>query len=197
MKGYDYTLPGAYFVTLCARWRDCIFGDVVDGQVGLTLAGQVARDQWLQLARRFPQADFPAFVIMPNHVHGIVIIHDAKLRGAGEESDHPGGDHPPLRPYDARPHNVHPDDGHPDHARPHVVPGSLGAIVRAYNAAVTWRIHASDGYSQVPVWQRNYYDHIIRNETELQKIWDYIDTNPAKWTSDQLHPAARRTGSTR
>jgi hypothetical protein len=71
-----------------------------------------------------------------------------------------------------------------------VVVGSLGAIVRAYKASVTWRIHEIQGLGRTPVWQRNYYDHIIRSEKELGNIWWYIEHNPQQWEQDQLHPQA-------
>ncbi|MFZ2095703.1 MAG: hypothetical protein WAV05_03610 [Anaerolineales bacterium] len=101
-------------------------------------------------------------------IHGIILI----VSGAGEESRRVGVNNPPLRPY--RTINV--------------ASGSLGAIVRAYKASVTVRINAMRGSSEPPIWQSNYYDHIIRNETEYEKIWSYIETNPIKWSDDRLFP---------
>jgi REP element-mobilizing transposase RayT len=174
LKGYDYRLPGAYFVTLCTWQRECTFGEVVGGEVRLSPAGLLAQKQWLRLEKRFPEVDLPAFVIMPNHVHGIIMIRDTPGRGAGEDLRSPRQEDSPLRPYSG----------------PRVAAGSLGAIVRSYKASVTWRIHAMNGYSQRPVWQRNYYEHIVRHELELQSIWNYIDSNPLLWKQDQLHPDA-------
>jgi putative transposase len=82
----------------------------------------------------------------------------------------------PLRPY----------------SPPGVTPGSLGAIVRAYKASVTYRINGIRGYSNPPIWQRNYYEHIIRNDREYNDIWKYIDGNPVNWIDDQLNPNATR-----
>jgi len=173
LKGYDYTQPGAYFVTICTWQRACSFGEVVQGEMRLNKQGQIANREWMRLERRFSTADFSAFVVMPNHMHGIVVMH-ADGRGAGENHpDHGGGRHP-LRPYEG----------------PRVIPGSLAAIVRAYKASVTWRIHAMRGDEGSPVWQRNYYEHIVRDDEEYRRIIEYIQTNPLRWEADQLHPAA-------
>jgi putative transposase len=75
-------------------------------------------------------------------------------------------------------------------ARPRVISGSLGAIVRGYKSAVTYAINGAQNTRGAVVWQRNYHEHIIRNETEFKNIWNYIDTNPARWEDDQLHPSA-------
>jgi putative transposase len=173
LQGYDYTQPGAYFVTLSTWRRVCSFGEVVQGEMRLSPQGQIANREWMRLGRRFSTADFSAFVVMPNHVHGIVVL-NADIRGAGGDRDHPNPDAYPLRPYEG----------------PRVISGSLGAIVRAYKASVTWRIHAMRGGDGSPVWQRNYYEHILRDDNEYRQIIAYIQSNPRRWEADQLHPAA-------
>jgi putative transposase len=172
LKGYDYTQAGAYFVTICTWQHACSFGEIVDGVIRLTAEGRIASEQWVRLERRFPRADFSAFVIMPNHVHGIVVLTD-EGRGAGVESGNVGNGKPPLRPYNG----------------PRVVPGSLGAIVRAYKAAVAFRIHAIGTNKVMPVWQRNYYEHIIRDEADWLLIMEYIEHNPQSWEEDRLNLA--------
>ena len=222
LKNYDYTLAGAYFVTICAWRQECVFGEVVAGEMRLSIEGKVASEQWMCLEKRFPGIDCGAFVIMPNHIHGIVIMNGGG-RGAGEASGDIGHANPPLRPYDAREvsagidHENHPPHPHDDprdlhgggrgageatgdighenpplrpYAHPIVVPGSLGAIVRAYKASVTWRIHAMHRYDETPIWQRNYYEHIIRNEADMQRIEAYMRDNSHRWEQDQLHPHA-------
>ncbi len=169
MKGYDYSLAGAYFVTIATYQRICIFGEVFNSAIRLNPYGNIAFEQWIRLAKRFRQSDFSTFVIMPNHLHGIICI----ARGAGEESHTDDVQITPLRPY----------------LVPNVIPGSLGAIVRAYKAAVTYRINAMRGFTNPPVWQRNYYDHIIRNEKDYESIWNYIESNPRKWMDDRLNPS--------
>jgi len=169
LKGYDYSQPGAYFVTICTWRRDCLFGEVVNGIMRLSPAGKIVQEQWTRLGQRFPQADFSIFVVMPNHIHGIVVMHDTG-RGAGGHLVDPSPGIPPLRPY--------------------VIPGSLGAMLRAYKSAVAFRINALRGRAEPPVWQRNYYEHIVRNEAEWQRIVEYIQANPVRWAEDQLHPNA-------
>ncbi len=168
MKGYDYSLEGAYFVTIATYQHACLFAKVDNGKIVLNINGNIAFDQWIRLQQRFLPANSPKFVIMPNHIHGIIHI----VRGAGEEFGHVTFGIPPQRPYDYS----------------HVTSNSLGVIVRAYKASVTYRINAMRGYTTPPIWQRNYHDHIIRNEHDYQNIWNYIDTNPETWMDDQLHP---------
>jgi len=99
LKDYDYTQPGAYFVTLCTWRRECLFGDVANGAVQLSPFGRIAQEQWLRLGRRFPQVDFSTYVIMPNHVHGIIVLRDTG-KGAGEGDHKPDNQVPPLRPHE-------------------------------------------------------------------------------------------------
>ena len=173
LKGYDYTRPEAYFVTLCAWRRDCMFGEVVGGEVRLSALGQIVRDEWLRSIeiRREIRLYEDEFVVMPNHFHGIVWIVESvgvdriEIVGAdGVRPNNTGVCHTPLRR----------------------VPRSLSSFIAGYKASVTHR--AQQELNITGIWQRNYYDHIIRNEKELSNIWDYIETNPLKWLQDQLHP---------
>ena len=157
IKGYDYSLAGAYFVTIATYQRVCLFGKVVNGVILLNPYGSIAFEQWTRLGKRFRLSNFSTFVIMPNHIHGIINID----MGAGEESLKSHDQISPLRP-----------------SLPNVASGSLGAIVRAYKASVTYRINVMRGFTYPPVWQRNYYDHIICNEKDYENIWNYIETNP-------------------
>ena len=166
MNGYDYSLEGAYFVTIATFQRLYLFGKVDNGKIVLNSYGIIAYEQWNLLQQRFFPSIFPKFVIMPTHVHGIIHI----VRGAGEEFVPASFGNPPQRPYD----------------HPNIASGTLGIIVRAYKASVTYRINAIRGFTKPPIWQRNYYDHIIRNEQEYQSIWDYIETNPEMWMDDRL-----------
>ena len=168
MKGYDYSLEGAFFVTIATSQRVCLFGTVDTGKIVLNTYGKIAFEQWVQLKQRFLPCEFPKFIIMPNHVHGIIQI----VRGAGEESQMNQVQIHPQRPYDY----------------PHIAVGSLGVIIRAYKASVTFLINAIRGFTNPPIWQRNYHDHIIRNEREYKSIWDYIEANPDAWMDDPLNP---------
>lgn len=159
LPGYDYTAPGAYFVTICAQDRICLFGQVVNGVMQLNLYGRVAATYWERLPHHFPNLQLGAWVIMPNHMHGILIITEAAAPSA-----------PP------------PEDG--------LAAGSLGAIVGNYKSTTTRRINQMRHTPGGVVWQRNYWEHIIRDDAAYARIADYIATNPARWQGDQLHPAA-------
>lgn len=165
LEGYDYTQAGANFVTLVTAGRVERFGTIVNGEMRLNPVGQMARREWLRLPGRFPGWAIAAFVIMPNHVHG-VLVHtpeDAARTGAGDESAGAG-------------------------ARPHVDPGSLGAVVRAFKSSTTLRYHATRGTGPGPLWQRNYYEHIVRGPDDLERICAYILANPIQWELDYENP---------
>jgi putative transposase len=165
LNGYDYTQPGAYFVTVVTYHRECLFGDVVDGQVRLNEEGEIAIDEWFRAANLRPYVKlFPEeFVVMPNHIHGIIWIVDMEIRRGAAT----------LRPYKISKFQ---------HAN--VPPKSLGAIVRAYKSAVTYHINAIRNSRGKPIWQRNYYEHIIRDQSELEDIAGYIFANPVHWADD-------------
>jgi putative transposase len=167
-QGFDYSLAGAYFITLVTFQRMFLFGEIVNGEILLNPTGKIAFDQWRRLERRFPQSDFSTVTIMPNHIHGIISI----IEGAGEDFQKPDRKIPPLRSY----------------ILPHVIPGSLGAIVRAYKSAVTLRINLLRDSTVPTIWQRNYYEHIIRDQKDQESIWEYIETNPQNWRDDQFNP---------
>jgi putative transposase len=163
---YDYARAGAYFVTIVTQGRQCIFGEVVNGEMKLNDAGRIARDCWMAVPNHFGLCTVDAYVVMPNHVHGIVVI------GAGvqAEAPHVGATHAsPLRR----------GPGH----------HSLGAIVGSFKSAASRSINRLDptrGASAV--WQRNYFEHVIRDERSLQRIRDYIAANPARWADDPENP---------
>ena len=155
LRGYDYALPGAYFVTICAQGRACLFGEVVGGEMRLSQAGLMIWGVWEGLAGHYPGVALDAFVVMPNHVHGIIV-----LAAEGAEV---------------------------------VAAMSLSDVVQRFKSFTTARyLQGVVEQGWLPflgrLWQRNYYEHIIRTETAYQKIRDYIINNPATWADDQLHP---------
>ena len=152
LQGFDYTREGAYFVTVCTRNRGCLFGDVVEGEMRLNNAGRLVEAVWEGLSDHYPHVELDAWVIMPNHVHGIVML---------------------VRAANTMRHG-------------------LSEIVRAFKTFSARRINAMHGTPGAPVWQRNYYEHIIRNDDALQHIRQYISENPACWAEDAENPA--RTG---
>ncbi len=156
---YDYTRSGAYFVTICTYRQACLFGDVIDSIVQLSAWGEIASQCWRDIPDHFDHVELDEWVVMPNHVHGILLFHP--IVGAQHAA--------PLQ-------------------KPNVTPGSLGAVIRSFKSAVTKRANEMQGTPGTPLWQRNYYEHVIRNDHTLNAIRQYIADNPARWTLDRYHP---------
>ncbi len=175
LPGYDYAGAGAYYVTICAFQMLCLFGEIVDGEVVLSTLGCVVDEEWRRTAQVRPGVRLDAYVIMPNHLHGIVIIaRDEELGDALPGGAPPGeatqGD-APHRPYG-----------------PRLEAGSLGTIVGQFKAQAARRINRVRGAPGEKVWQRNYYEHIIRDADDLTRIRRYICDNPSHWPDDRYHP---------
>ena len=169
LKDYDYSQAGAYFVTLCIRNKECILGKVVDGEMMLNAYGRLVEEEWIKTADMRRNVGLDVFVVMPNHFHGILAIVD-KCRGTVHRA--------PTQEQFAKPTS-----------------GSLPTIVRYFKSAVTRRINELRGIPYKPVWQRNYYEHVIRNENDLNEIREYIVNNPLKWDLDSENPQNARTHS--
>ena len=193
LPGYDYTQPGAYFVTFVAHDRECLFGDVVDGVMRLNAFGEIVREEWFRTAvvRPYVMLDPDEFVVMPNHVHGIIWITGGRGDPVGRPYDPVGRPHDLVgRPHDpmGRPHDPmgRPHDNDRDDQRPHrPAAGSVGAIIGQIKSIAAKRINALRGTPAAPVWGRNYYEHIIRYETSLNRN---IAANPSRWAEDHEHP---------
>jgi putative transposase len=167
LKGYDYTLEGAYFVTIVTANRAKIFGEVIGNHIILNKFGEIARDEWFisKLLRNNVDLFPKEFIVMPNHIHGIIWMTDINQACRGAAT---------LRPYNRINEKQHQN----------VTPHSLGAIVRAYKSAVSYKINALRKAHGMSVWQRNYYEHIIRNQDEHAKIDEYITANAENWMQD-------------
>ncbi|MGD1716047.1 transposase [Dapis sp. BLCC M172] len=166
LKGYDYSKAGAYFITICTYNRQTLFGEIIDGKMQLNQLGEVVAEEWERSAQMRQEIELDYSVIMPNHLHGIVIINNV---GANDNVGANGRS--PLR----------------------MKSRSISSLMAGFKSAVTKRInripyHGEQLTTPVPVWQRNYYEHIIRNETSLNQLRQYIIENPLKWEIDQLHP---------
>ena len=186
LPGYDYASPGAYFVTVCVRGGKCLLGEVVDGAMRLNEFGQIAHDFWMQVPLHFLGVSIDAFTIMPNHLHAIIVIQvpSVVVGDAGEgEGTSPLQDRPDGAGVGRG--GVAPPTAHSRIAKP-----TLGQIVAYYKHQTTKRINQCRDMPGVAFWQRNYWEHIIRNERSLNRIHEYIENNPARWAEDQLHPAA-------
>ena len=162
LKDYDYGQSGAYFLTIVTQDRTCLFGDIKGSAPQLNDAGQMIRSVWVDMSRHYPGVETDTFVVMPNHFHGIVMMMDRDV-GATGRSPFPSG--PSKR--------------------------SLGAFVGGFKSVVTTRINHLRGTPGVPVWQRNYYEHIIRDEESLNRIRQYIADNPARWEFDPDNPETK------
>jgi REP element-mobilizing transposase RayT len=169
---YDYTRNGAYFITICTHKKIHLFGEIAEGssscpEVVLNVAGAIAERCWLQIPVHFPHVETDEYVIMPNHVHGIIIVSDGGTR-RGKAC---------LAPTRAIERFGKP------------IAGSIPTIIGSYKSAVTRAINEINSMSGVSIWQRNYYEHVIRNDNDLYEIRKYIRDNPAKWESDEYNPA--------
>jgi len=168
-KGYDYSSGGAYFVTLCTFQRQCLFGQIVDGEMQLNEIGQIVVEEWLQSRMIRKEIDFDQWVIMPNHLHGIVLIEPTDPVGAN-------GCLPTK-------------EDHSHRMVPSMKKRSLPSLIAGYKSSTTKRINTLRNAAGTPVWQRNYYEHIIRSDNSLQYIQQYIQNNPATWQDDRLNPS--------
>ena len=176
LKGYNYSQSGAYFFTLCTRDRECLFGEIVDGQMRTSLFGETVQACWDDLPRHYPHIELDVFVIMPNHVHGIILITNVGAQFIAPKTQ--DADHPPT----------------------------LGEIIRSFKARSTRLIRKTGGdmlnHNQGAMncaptgfgWQRNYYEHIIRDEKALHNIRRYIIENPLRWVDDEENAISIHAG---
>ena len=153
LPGYDYSQPGMYFVTVCTHRRRCCLGEVVDGEKRLTRLGKIVREEWKNLSRHYINVNLDEIIVMPDHIHGIVqIMETNQICGRG------GFRNPPLRPRH-----------------------DLSEIVRGFKTWSARRINQIQGEAGGRFWQRSFYDHIIRDENDLENIRRYIRYNDQKW----------------
>ena len=171
--GYDYSCEGVYFVTICCHHKVCLFGEIVDGEMMLNDAGRIAEQEWLNTENiRSGDVALHDFVIMPNHMHAIIEIIHSPRRGVS---------HTPLDVCPDVSTDTSPTDTRGVCDTPLQSPSrTLGAIIRGYKSAVSKQL----GFS---VWQRNYYEHIIRCGRSYRFITAYILDNPANWSDDELY----------
>mgnify|MGYP002777006044 CR=1 FL=1 len=168
LRNYDYSANGWYFVTMCTNDHLYYFGDIFQGKMQLSSIGQIAQQFWVEIPNHFNNIFIDAYVIMPNHVHGIVVIdnpvetrHGASLQTSQNQNDQ-SNQFSPLKKC------------------------SLSLIINAYKSSVTrWcRKNNHDNFA----WQPRFYDHIIRDNDSLVRIRDYIQNNPATWNEDKNNP---------
>ncbi|MGK7956137.1 MAG: transposase [Crocosphaera sp.] len=162
LKHYNYAHHGTYCVTICTHHKQCIFGEIKQGNVRYSNLGAIAYHYWLKIPQHFAYVMLDVFVVMPNHIHGILWIN-----------------------YEQKTSKSKRKFGN-------IVAGSLSSIIRSYKAAVTKKINSICGQQGTSlVWQRNYYEHIIRDEKALRNIRKYIRENPLNWDKDSEYSASR------
>ncbi|MGP1383331.1 MAG: transposase [Thainema sp.] len=176
LKGYDYSSPGAYFITICTHQRECLFGNIVDGEMQLNPFGEIVAEEWLRSQNIRQEINLDAWVVMPNHIHGIVFIQGKTSQQVSDNSSQVSDQ--PRNPVGA--------NGHSPLQR--MASRSLSSFITGFKSTATKRINILRDMPRTPVWQRNYYEHIIRSEESLEHIRRYIQTNSANWNNDQLHP---------
>ncbi len=161
LKDYDYSQNGAYFVTVCARNHESFFGNVFREEIVLNKYGKIVNQLWNELPNHFFNIESDWFMVMPNHIHGVIVINN-ECRG---------GVTPPMG----------------EETSPLQIP-KLGQIVAYFKYQTTKIINKIRSTPGLQVWQRNYYEHVVRNEDELNKIRYYIQTNPLNWHLDRENP---------
>ena len=188
LPAYDYTQAGAYFVTLCTHRRELLFGQVIDQALVLNACGRIAQEEWLASEAIRHEIELDSFVIMPNHLHGIVWI--VQKTNVGATGWSPARRNQPSLQQGHSPTRQSQPPLQDKPQRP--VPKSLGAFIGGYKSAATKRINQTRGTPGLPVWQRNYWEHIIRTERALNAIREYIEDNPACWALDTYNPLSTK-----
>jgi putative transposase len=155
LQHYDYAKTGAYFVTICTHNRACTFGEVTGSLMVQNMAGRMVESIWCVIPGHYSNVSIDAFVVMPNHVHGLLFI-TKDLVGAR-------------------------------FIAPESIAPNLGEVVRAFKARCSHAINKIHGKG-TPLWQRNYYEHVVRDEDDLMRIREYIENNPAQWALDEENP---------
>jgi REP element-mobilizing transposase RayT len=173
LPGHDYSQEGAYFITICTQNRQCLFGEIVDGEIMLNKFGELVKSEWQKTGIIRPNIIIDAFIIMPNHLHGILIINDdfccrdtlQRVSTIGRKTNE---------------NNQIEQFGKP-------TKNSIPTIVRLFKSITTKQINQIRQTPGIPVWQRNYYEHIIRDTYDLSRIRHYIANNPKNWKNDEYN----------
>ncbi|OGP74696.1 MAG: hypothetical protein A2Y80_02600 [Deltaproteobacteria bacterium RBG_13_58_19] len=166
LKDYDYAQVGAYFVTICSANREFLFGEIIQGEMILNQAGRIVQEEWLKTTALRAYVKLDQFVVMPNHFHGILII--------SRDDEGTARCAPTERQFGK------------------MAPDSLSSTIRGFKAGVSKSINLFRNTLGAPVWQRGFYEHVIRNDASLNRIQEYILTNPLRWELDRENP--RRCG---
>ncbi|MDH4027699.1 MAG: transposase [Nitrospirota bacterium] len=174
LKGYDYANPGAYYVTICSWQRMHLFGEIIEGEMLTSERGEIVHGCWTDITKHFNDIELDEFILMPNHIHGIIIINGERR---GFACNTPAGNGNYFSEISPKQY-------------------TLSVIIRSFKSAVAKSINALRNTPGVPVWQRNYYEHIIRDEKDLMLIREYIRNNPLNWKNDGENTENMQEGHT-
>jgi putative transposase len=190
LKGFDYTQPSAYFLTICARDSKQLFGEVILGEMKLNALGKIVDQCWREIPDHFPNITIVAHMVMPNHLHGIVTIRERLAPGRDDSTETvvhvkegtvvPGED---VAKHQRRAQHAAPLRKRKPFAV--VASQSISALVRSFKAATTKQIREQLGKREVQIWQRGYFEHIIRDERDFRNASDYIRLNPIRWKANE------------
>ena len=167
-EGFDYSQAACYFVTICAREKQLLFGKICDSRMQFNVLGRIVSESLIDIPNHFASAEIPVHAIMPNHLHSILVLRERARHAV------------PLLNQSRHAEAF----GEP-------VAGLIPTIIRSFKAAVTRKARAMLERPSLEVWQRNYFERVIRNEDEFRKTWQYICENPAKWDFDPDNPRHR------
>ncbi|MEX1275890.1 MAG: transposase [Bacteroidota bacterium] len=177
LKGYDYSSPGAYFVTINTKGMMWWFGEVADGEMKLSEIGKIIADEWAKTPTIRPTVTLDEWQVMPNHLHGIIVIHESETAARSGQIPFGGWE----KPVNINMVETHSSASLPEKTHNQFGPqrNNLGSIIRGFKSACTTRIHNA-GFSEF-AWQGRFWDRIIRDQGELERIRKYIIANPKKW----------------
>jgi REP element-mobilizing transposase RayT len=193
LQGYDYSSEGVYFLTICTYQHQQLFGKIEYGIMYLNQYGQIVRDEWEKSAIIRAEIELGEYVIMPNHMHAIVFIVDNPRRGVRPNAPTMNAPTMNAPTTNANTMNVNMINSNTTYGKtnsenkpPGLQSKSIGSLMSGFKSSVTKQINLIRNTPGEPVWQRNYWDHIIRNDESFYKIEDYIINNPVNWHQDQL-----------
>ena len=170
LHDFDYSQAGGYFVTICTHERKCLFGEIIRGNMVLNEFGKIAKTCWEEISRHFSFVEMDEFVVMPNHIHGIILLEPF-----------------PPKPAFRRDTACRVPTGGECLGSPAV--GSLSTIIRSYKSAVTKAVNEFRRTPSQRFWQGRFYEHVVRNDKDLDSIREYIVNNPLQWHLDEENPS--------
>ncbi len=194
LKNFDYSTIGGYFVTICTYQRIPLLGKISEGKIILSSLGIIAQKEWLRTSLIRPNIALDEFVIMPNHIHGIIIIRDT-TKGTQQRAPTNCNTTPDMSTVIRAPTNYNiitktqhrtdmdSDTNFEEFGKPTF--NTIPTIIRGYKSAVKNQSNSLPKIVTNPIWQKNYYEHIIRDENDLNRIREYIQTNPMAWEKDE------------